>query len=91
MRVDEKRSYLIDAGNGIEAINALQPNQNIDAVFFNTCTHYDHIAHIGDVIENFPIVKYTVQNILELRSQIINSIYLSIMVLQSFYWVNKLI
>ena len=28
--VDEKSCYLIDAGNGIEAINAIQPNQNID-------------------------------------------------------------
>ena len=54
--VDEKRSYLIDAGNGIEAINALQPNQNIDAVFL-THAHYDHIAHIGDVIEKFPNCK----------------------------------
>ena len=54
--VDERRSYLIDAGNGIEAINAIQPNQNIDAVFL-THAHYDHIAHIGDVIEKFPNCK----------------------------------
>ena len=54
--VDEKRCYLIDAGNGIEAINALQHNQNIDAVFL-THAHYDHIAHIGDVIEKFTSCK----------------------------------
>ena len=54
--VDQKRSYLIDAGNGVEAINALQPNQNIDAIFL-THAHYDHIAHIEDVIEKFPNCK----------------------------------
>ena len=54
--VDEKRCYLIDAGNGIEAINALQPNQNIEAVFL-THAHYDHIAHIDHVIEKFPLCK----------------------------------
>jgi glyoxylase-like metal-dependent hydrolase (beta-lactamase superfamily II) len=54
--VDQKRSYLIDAGNGVEAMRALQPNQNIDAIFL-THAHYDHIAHIGDVIEKFPNCK----------------------------------
>ena len=54
--VDEKRCYLIDAGNGVEAMRALQPNQNIDAIFL-THAHYDHIAHIEDVIEKFPNCK----------------------------------
>ena len=52
----EENCYLIDAGNGIEAMRALQPNQNIDAIFL-THAHYDHIAHIGDVIEKFPSCK----------------------------------
>jgi glyoxylase-like metal-dependent hydrolase (beta-lactamase superfamily II) len=52
----EENCYLIDAGNGVEAMRALQPNQNIDAIFL-THAHYDHIAHIGDVIEKFPSCK----------------------------------
>ena len=53
---DVMKCYLIDAGNGIEAMRALQPNQNIDAIFL-THAHYDHIAHIEDVIEKFPNCK----------------------------------
>ena len=52
----EENCYLIDAGNCIDAINSLQPNQKIEAVFL-THAHYDHIAHIGDVIEKFPNCK----------------------------------
>lgn len=50
---DEKRCYLIDAGNGIEAINALQAKQYIKAVFL-THAHYDHIADIHHLLERFP-------------------------------------
>ena len=53
---DVMKCYLIDAGNCIDAINSLQPNQKIEAVFL-THAHYDHIAHIGDVIEKFPNCK----------------------------------
>jgi len=50
------KCYLIDAGNGIDAINSLQPNQKIEAVFL-THAHYDHIADIDHVIEKFPLCK----------------------------------
>ena len=53
---DVMKCYLIDAGNCIDAINSLQPNQKIEAVFL-THAHYDHIAHIRDVIEKFPNCK----------------------------------
>ena len=53
---DVMKCYLIDAGNCIDAINSLQPNQKIDAIFL-THAHYDHIAHIRDVIEKFPNCK----------------------------------
>ena len=53
---DVMKCYLIDAGNCIDAINSLQPNQKIEAVFL-TRAHYDHIAHIDHVIEKFPLCK----------------------------------
>ena len=53
---DINRCYLIDAGNALEAINSLLPNQFIDAIFL-THAHYDHIAHICQSIERFPYCK----------------------------------